>query len=187
MRVHLVACQLSVEANEWWKSILVAHRDARRVAGVAKNVEAPDIDNLTWAEFEKMFENQYFSESYHEQLREKFEKFEQGTMTISEYATQYQALSRFALELVHTKEKKCRRCEKGLHSSVRRLVMSSKLRTFTEIVELARTLELPRDNVRNARGNEGRQSMGSVGMASGSQGSQSRKRQRDTFQPTHSH
>ena len=65
--------------------------------------------------------------------------------------------------------------------------MSSRLRVFTEIVELARTLELPRDNVRNARGNEGRQSKGSVGMASSSQGSQSRKRQRDTFQPTHSH
>ncbi|GFZ09843.1 hypothetical protein Acr_21g0004420 [Actinidia rufa] len=49
---------------------------------------------------------------------------------------------------------------------------------------LKEPFELPRDNVRNARGNEGRQSMGSGGMASGSQGSQSRKRQRDTFQPT---
>ncbi|GFZ14494.1 hypothetical protein Acr_24g0006840 [Actinidia rufa] len=160
MRVHLVAFQLSGEANEWWESVLAARRDARRVARAAKNVKAPDIENLTWAEFEKMFKNQYFPESYREQLRDKFEKFEQ--------------------------EKKCRRFEKGLHSSVRRLVMSSRLKVFTEIVELARTLELPRDNVRNARGNEGRQSMGSVGMASGSQGSQSRKRQRDTFQPTHS-
>ncbi|GFS28968.1 hypothetical protein Acr_00g0004810 [Actinidia rufa] len=130
------------------------------VARAAKNVEAPDIENLTWAEFEKMFENQYFPESYREQLRDKFEKFEQ--------------------------EKKCRRFEKGLHSSVRRLVMSSRLKVFTEIMELARTLELPRDNVRNTQGNEWRQSMGSGGMASGSQGSQSRKRQRDTFQPTHS-
>ncbi|GFZ14656.1 hypothetical protein Acr_24g0008460 [Actinidia rufa] len=148
MRVHLVACQLSGEANEWWESVLAARRDAKRVARAAENVEAPDIENLTWAEFEKMFENQYFPESYREQLRDKFEK--------------------------------------GLHSSVRRLVMSSRLKVFTEIVELARTLELPRDNVRNARGNEGRQSMGSGGMASGSQGSQSRKRHRDTFQPTHS-
>ncbi|GFY97573.1 hypothetical protein Acr_12g0001140 [Actinidia rufa] len=148
--------------DEWWESVLAARRDARRVAKVAENVEAPDIENLTWAEFEKMFENQYFPESYREQLRDKFEKFEQGNMTLSEYITQYQALSRFAPELVNTEEKKCRRFEK------------------------ARTLELPRDNVRNARGNEGRQSMGSGGMASDSQGSQSRKRQRDTFQPTHS-
>ncbi|GFY88890.1 hypothetical protein Acr_06g0008300 [Actinidia rufa] len=186
MRVHLVACQLSGEANEWWESILAACRDARRVARAAKNDEAPDIENLTWVEFEKMFENQYFPESYREQLRDKFEKFEQGTMTLSEYITQYKALSRFASELVNTEKKKCRRFEKGLHSSVRRLVMSSRLKVFTEIVELARTLELPRDNVRNERGNEGRQSMGSGGMASGSQGSQSRKRQRDTFEPTHS-
>ncbi|GFZ15670.1 hypothetical protein Acr_25g0000790 [Actinidia rufa] len=143
------------------ETVLAARRDARRVARAAKNVEAPDIENLTWAEFEKMFENQYFPESYREQLRDKFEKFEQGTMTISEYITQYQALSRFAPELVNTEEKKCRRFEKGLHSSVRRLVMSSKLKVFTEILELARTLKLPRDNVRNAQGNEGRQSMGS--------------------------
>ncbi|GFY91341.1 hypothetical protein Acr_07g0015370 [Actinidia rufa] len=78
MRVHLVACQLSGEANEWWESVLAARRDARRVARAAKNVEAPDIENLTWAEFEKMFENQYFPESYREQLRDKFEKFKQG-------------------------------------------------------------------------------------------------------------
>ena len=127
-----MACQLSGEANEWWESVLAARRDARRVARAAGNVEAPDIENLTWAEFEKMFENQYFFESYREQMRDKFEKFEQGTMTISEYVMQYQALSRFAPELVNTKEKKCHRFEKGLHSSVMRLVMSSRLRVFTE-------------------------------------------------------
>ncbi|GFS40677.1 hypothetical protein Acr_00g0069800 [Actinidia rufa] len=152
--------------------VSMARRDARRVARVARNIKAPDIENLTWAEFEKMFENQYFPKSNCEQLRDKFEKFEQGTMTISKYATQYQALSRFAPELVNTKEKKCRQFEKGLHSSVMRLVMSSRMRVFTEIVELAKTFELPRDNVRNAWGNERRQSMGSVGMTFGSQGSQ---------------
>ncbi|GFY91828.1 sodium/calcium exchanger family protein / calcium-binding EF hand family protein [Actinidia rufa] len=71
IRVHLLACQLSGEANEWWESVLAARRDARRVARAAENVEAPDIENLTWAEFEKMFENQYFPESYREQLRDK--------------------------------------------------------------------------------------------------------------------
>ncbi|GFS40602.1 hypothetical protein Acr_00g0069490 [Actinidia rufa] len=160
MRVHLVACQLSGKANEWWESILVARRDARRVVRVAKNVEVPNIEKLTWAKFEKMFENQYFPKSYREQLRDKFEKFEQGTMTISEYAMQYQALSRFAPKLVNTEENKYRRFEKGLQSSVRKLVMSSRLRVFIEIVELARTLKLSRDNVRNARGNKRRQSMG---------------------------
>ncbi|XP_057471992.1 uncharacterized protein LOC130760631 [Actinidia eriantha] len=122
MRVHLVACQLSGEAYEWGESILAARRDAKRVTRAAGNIEAPDIENLTWAEFE----NQYFPESYRDQLRDKFEKFEQGTMTITEYAMQYQALSQFAPELVNTEEKKCRRFEKGLHSSVRRLVMSSR-------------------------------------------------------------
>ncbi|GFZ10842.1 hypothetical protein Acr_22g0002400 [Actinidia rufa] len=157
-KVHLMACQLSGEANEWWESILVAHRDARRVARATENVKTLVVKNLM----------------------DKFEKLEQGTMTISEYTMQYQTLSRFAPKLVNTEEKKCRRFEKGLHSSVRRLVMSSHLRVFIEAVELSRTLELPKDSVRNVWGNEGKQSMGSVGMASGSQENQSRKI-RDTF------
>ena len=40
--------------------------------------------------------------------------------------------------------------------------MSSSLRVFIEVMELAR------DNVRNVQGNEGRRSMGSVGMVSSS-------------------
>ncbi|PSS35016.1 Retrotransposon gag domain-containing protein [Actinidia chinensis var. chinensis] len=87
---------------------------------------------------------------------DKFKKLKQGTMTISEYTMQYQTLSRFGPELMNTEGKKCNRFEKGLHSSVRRLVMSIYLRVFIEVLELARTLKLPRDNVRNVRGNEER-------------------------------
>ena len=86
IRVHLVACQLNGEANEWWESILTARRDAKRVARATRNVKTLDVENLTWVVFEKMFKNQYFPQSYHEQLRDKFEKLEQGTMTV-EYAT----------------------------------------------------------------------------------------------------
>ncbi|GFZ18553.1 hypothetical protein Acr_27g0002920 [Actinidia rufa] len=42
-------------------------------------------------------------------LWEQFERLEQGTMTVLEYAMKFQALSRFAPELVSTEEKKCKR------------------------------------------------------------------------------
>ena len=96
---------------------------------------------MTWVEFENVFEDQYFPESYREELREQFEKLEQGTMTVSQYASRFQSLSRFALDLVTTEARKCKRFERGLASSVKRLVMSQQIRDFALIVECARNIE----------------------------------------------
>lgn len=100
LRVSILACQLFREGNEWWESVLERHRDAKRAGRMVQNVNEPDVENLTWAKFEVLFEDQYFLESYKEQLRDQFEKLEQGTMSVSEYAIKFQSLSRFAPELV---------------------------------------------------------------------------------------
>lgn len=100
-------------------------------------VANPDAENLTWAKFEELFDNQYFLESYREQLREQFEKLEQGDMTVSDYATKFQTMSHFAPELVAIEERKCRRFEIGLHESVKRLVVSQRITKYSEIVECA--------------------------------------------------
>ncbi|GFY97855.1 hypothetical protein Acr_12g0003960 [Actinidia rufa] len=60
------------------------------------------------ADFESTFEDQYFFESYRDELREQFEKLVQGHMTIFEYAIKFQSLSRFTLDLVNTEAKKCK-------------------------------------------------------------------------------
>lgn len=49
LRVSIVACQLTWEANEWWKSVLGSRRDARRVASTAAQAYEPNVENLTWA------------------------------------------------------------------------------------------------------------------------------------------
>lgn len=82
LRVSIVACQVTWEANEGWESIL----GSRRAARTAAQAYEPDVENLTWAEFEELFEGKYFSESSHEQLREQFERLVQRSMTDSEYA-----------------------------------------------------------------------------------------------------
>lgn len=66
----------------------------------------PNVENLTWAEFEELFEGQYFLESYREQLREQFERLEQWSMTVSKYTQKFQALSCFAPRLVATEDRK---------------------------------------------------------------------------------
>ncbi|XP_058211668.1 uncharacterized protein LOC131323848 [Rhododendron vialii] len=72
-------------------------------------------------------------------------------MTVSEYVQKFQSLSRFAPELVATEERKCRRFEKGLHNIVRRMVTVQCKMKFSEVVECARSIEIPKEAQRNAR------------------------------------
>ncbi|XP_058181277.1 uncharacterized protein LOC131299715 [Rhododendron vialii] len=182
LRVNIVAVQLTGEANEWWESVLESRKDARRAARTVAQVNEPDVENLTWAEFETLFEEQYFPETSREQLRDQFEKLEQGGMTVSEYAQKFQSLSGFAPELVATEERKCRRFEKGLHNTVRRMVMVQRKTKYAEVVECARSIEIPKEAQRNRGVWEPRQQVVSVSSSSGSFGSQGRKRQREPSQ-----
>ncbi|KAI8559869.1 hypothetical protein RHMOL_Rhmol04G0208900 [Rhododendron molle] len=185
LRVSIVAVQLTGEANEWWESVLGARRDARRVAKAVNRIDEPDVENLIWVEFEEPFENQYFPETCCEQLREQFEKQEQGNMAVSEYATKFQSLSRFAPELVGSEERKCKRFEKGLHPSIKLLVVSHHIGRFSKIVECARSVE----NLVGTQGDkeawEPRQPTASISLHSESSGSQGRKRQREPPQSLH--
>ncbi|XP_057485869.1 uncharacterized protein LOC130772149 [Actinidia eriantha] len=151
VRVKLVACQLSGEANEWWKSVHTTRKASRELARTAENVNELNVENMTWAEFEAIFEDQYFPESFKDMLREQFERLEQGTMTVSEYAMKVQALSRFAPELVFTEEKKCKRFIRGLDDSIQKFVMSGGHTNFAAVLELARNLEAPGVNKKNAK------------------------------------
>ncbi|XP_058198534.1 uncharacterized protein LOC131314055 [Rhododendron vialii] len=182
IRVGIVAVQLVGEAGEWWESILESRKDARRAARTAAQVDEPDVENLTWAEFEALFEEQYFPETSREQLRDQFEKLEQGGMTVSEYAQKFQSLSRFAPELVATEERKCRRFEKGLHNTVRRMVMMQRKTKYAEVVECARSIEIPKEAQRNRGVWEPRQPTVNTSSSSGSFGSQGRKRAREPSQ-----
>ncbi|XP_058202941.1 uncharacterized protein LOC131317402 [Rhododendron vialii] len=118
--VSIVVVQLVEEASEWWESILEGRKDARRAARTAAQ-----------AEFEDLFASQYFPDPSRDQLRDQFEKLEQGNMTVSEYALRFQSLSRFPPELVATEDRKCRRFERDLHYFVKRLVVAQhKMRYF---------------------------------------------------------
>ncbi|XP_058217426.1 uncharacterized protein LOC131328503 [Rhododendron vialii] len=179
LRVNIVAVQLTGEANEWWESVLESRKDARRATRTVAQANEPDIENLTWAEFEVLFEEQYFPETSREQMREEFEKLEQGDMTVSEYALKFQSLSRFAPELVATEERKCRRFERGLHETVKKFVVAQRKGKFSEVVECARSIETPKETPKNPKVWEPRQPMGGVSSSSRSFGGQGRKRQRD--------
>ncbi|GFZ06725.1 hypothetical protein Acr_18g0008950 [Actinidia rufa] len=179
VRVKLVACQLSGEANEWWKSVFATRKASRGLARTAENVNEPDVENMTWAEFEAIFEDQYFLESFKDMLREQFERLEQGAMTVSEYAMKFQALSRFAPELVSMEEKKCKTFIRGLDDSIQKFVMSGGHTNFAAVLELARNLEASGVNKKNAKPSTTIVSAptGNSGVVSGNYGNQNKKRQ----------
>ncbi|XP_058215722.1 uncharacterized protein LOC131326850 [Rhododendron vialii] len=149
IRVGIVAVQLVGEAGEWWESVLESRKDARRAARTAAQVDEPDVENLTWAEFEALFEEQYFPETS---------------------------------QLVATEERKCRRFEKGLHNTVRRMVMVQRKTKYAEVVECARSIEIPKEAQRNRGVWEPRQPTVNTSSSSGSFGSQGRKRAREPSQ-----
>jgi hypothetical protein len=182
LRVSIVAIQLVGEANEWWESVLGARRDARRMARAINRTNELDVENLTWAEFEELFENQYFPVTYREKLRRQFEELEQGNMTVSDYAIKFQSLSRFAPELVALEERKCRRFERGLHPFIKLLVVSQRIGRFSEIVECARSVEGPVSVRGDVEVWEPKQPSASASLPSGSSGSQGKKRQRESPQ-----
>ncbi|XP_058202800.1 uncharacterized protein LOC131317254 [Rhododendron vialii] len=102
-------------------------------------------------------------------------------MIVSEYALKFQSLSRFALELVATEERKCRRFERGLHGTVKRMVMAQCKGRFVNVVECARTIKIPKKAPRNPKVWEPRQQVRGMSFSSGSFGSQGRKRLQDQF------
>ncbi|KAI8551190.1 hypothetical protein RHMOL_Rhmol06G0166000 [Rhododendron molle] len=57
LRVSIVAVQLVGEAGEWWESVLESKKDVRREARTAAQANEPDVENMTWAEFETLFED----------------------------------------------------------------------------------------------------------------------------------
>ena len=63
-RITFASYQLSSEAVPWWSSIVEMRRSSL-AAG-----EVDPIGAMTWAEFQHLFETQYFPERYRDQLRE---------------------------------------------------------------------------------------------------------------------
>ncbi|XP_058189265.1 uncharacterized protein LOC131306854 [Rhododendron vialii] len=140
LRVNIVAVQLTREANEWWESVLESRNDVRRAERTVAQANEPNVENITWAEFEVLFEEQYFPETSRDQLSDEFERLEQRDMTVSEYVLKFQSLSRFAPELVAIEERKCRWFERGLHDTVKKYVVAQHKGKFSKVIECARSI-----------------------------------------------
>ncbi|XP_070054739.1 uncharacterized protein [Nicotiana tomentosiformis] len=97
--------QLKVAAYQWWQSYMLG--------------SPAEAASLTLAYFSNMFLREFIPQSLRDTWRVEFEQLCQGSMTVSEYAVQFNDLSRHAPALVATVRERVHRFIEGLNPRIR--------------------------------------------------------------------
>ncbi|XP_024025409.1 uncharacterized protein LOC112092753, partial [Morus notabilis] len=104
-----------------------------------------DVVGLTWEQFETLFNDQYFPQSYREEKALEFMSLQQGDMSVRQYEAKFNDLSRFAPSLVESEHMRCLKFERGLKNSVRRSLVALRLQNFQDLVAAA--IRVEQDNL----------------------------------------
>ena len=116
---------LQDESYQWWLSVTRT---------------APPED-ITWEFFLKKFKKQYVGLIYLSNMRQEFHNLKQRHMSVIEYQREFTRLSKYAPELLVTKEEKCRKFEDGLNDYIRAHVTGFCHDNFSKIVTCALNVE----------------------------------------------
>ena len=135
-RIRLATFQFRDAAETWWRSV----RDSR------------DVAKMTWTQFKELFLERFFPVVVQDQRRIDFIHLVQRSMSVSEYETQFSALSRFAPEMVSTGALKCRRFEQGLNPSISQLTVVHAYTDYGRMVEGALRAEKQLADTRRIKG-----------------------------------
>ncbi|XP_027169585.1 uncharacterized protein LOC113782259 [Coffea eugenioides] len=103
-QVHFAIFQFEGPARTWWNVI----RAKWKREGTA----------WTLVNFVREFNEKYLPPIVQEKREDEFIKLRQGTLSISEYETQFTKLSKFALELITTEQRRVRRFVQGLNVEI---------------------------------------------------------------------
>jgi len=105
-KVQLSASLFVGLADNWWKTV----REEYRLMDEA----------VIWGSFKRQFRDKYVPEHVKRQKAIEFQQLVQGNMTVLEYLTKFERLSRYAPDLVDTVEKKIAKFLEGLHPIIER-------------------------------------------------------------------
>ena len=96
---------------------------------------------MPWATFRELFLEKYFPEEEKDQREKEFMELTQGNLTVREYTTQFERLSRFARHMVDTPQKKVKKFHRGLTPHLRHMTLAQLSQPFEALVRLAAGLE----------------------------------------------
>ncbi|XP_057478100.1 uncharacterized protein LOC130765643 [Actinidia eriantha] len=128
-KLTLATFMLRGEARNWWETM-------RRM----QNAQ-PEGVPISWRRFVEIFNDQYFPRIYRMQKEQEFMSLKKKTMFVVEYEEKFTALSRFAPEMVHTEDMKCRQFEWGLDWQIWSRVSMFEINIYSELVNKAKIAE----------------------------------------------
>jgi len=105
-KVRLGTHMLAEEAEYWW-------------INTKRRIEASG-DAITWVRFKNEFLKKYFPEDLRNKKEVEFLNLKQGSMSIVEYAANYEELSRFCpyINAEDAMVSRCVKCENGLRPEI---------------------------------------------------------------------
>ncbi|XP_061349883.1 uncharacterized protein LOC133295080 [Gastrolobium bilobum] len=143
--------QLTGEALTWWTGARALLR--------AQNTE------VTWAVFRRVFLDKYFPKAMRRMKHTELLSLRQGNMTINEYIAKFAQLMEYANfdRNIYDEEWQVEKFESGLHPEIRKLMLTTAIRTLPEIINQSRQAEgiimearnLNRQPVQQQGGNRG--------------------------------
>ena len=96
-----------------------------------------DVTIITWERFRELFDVKYITNAARVAKRKEFLNLKQGDMSVDEYITKFEELSRYAPHLFRTNELKIEQFVEGLKPELFRdvTVSESEGMTFAKVVD----------------------------------------------------
>jgi len=103
---------------------------------------------LTWVEFQELFNGNFFPVWVRKQKIYEFIELTQGDKSVAQYEVEFLSLARFAPDLVSTEEKKAVKFHRGLNVEIRYAMGGVRFIDYATVVHRAYTLERERIELR---------------------------------------
>jgi len=111
--------------------------------GIVKPREGEDP--IIWERLKELMDNQYYPRDVRRIKEREFLSLKQGNLSVMEYATKFNEISRFAPHQVNIEERKMDHFEQGLRGDIRSIISGQTFDNFHDmyqrVVKIARVLE----------------------------------------------
>jgi len=87
-----------------------------------------------WNRLKEMMDNQYYPRDVRRIKEREFLSLKQGSLSIMEYATKFNKLSRFAPHQVDTEERRMDHFEQSLRGDIRTMIAGQTFENFMECI-----------------------------------------------------